>query len=83
MIMILRWYLFWEKEDFKEKKITRLLAAQLGGGEDERVVSRELTLRIRLRKIFPRHQMHHRGFAEGKPKSTERDITVQETTLVD
>lgn len=54
-----------------------------GGGEDKRIVSRELTLRIRLRKIFPRHQMHHRGFSEGKPKSTERDIAVQETTLVD
>lgn len=53
------------------------------GGEDKRVASRELTLRIRLRKIFPRHQMHHRGFSEGKPESTERDIAVQKTTLVD
>lgn len=54
-----------------------------GGGGDKKVASRELTLRIRLRKILPRHQMHHRGFSEGKPKSTERDIAVQKTTLVD
>lgn len=49
----------------------------------KRVASREFTLGIRLRKILPRHQMHHRGFSEGKPKSTERDIAVQKTTLVD
>lgn len=44
---------------------------------------REFTLGIRLRKILPRHQMHHRGFSEGKPESAERDIAVEETALVD
>jgi len=44
--------------------------------KEVRTGSREFTLGIRLRKILPRHQMHHRGFSEGKTKSTERDIAV-------
>lgn len=67
----------------RDVKSFATVLAHEGGGGDKRVASRQLTLRIRLRKILPRHQMHHRGFSEGKPKSTERDIAVQETTLVD
>lgn len=66
-----------------EGKAYKKFRNDLHGGGDNMVAFREFTLRIRLRKILPRHQMHHRGFSKGKPKSTERDIAVQETTLVD
>lgn len=59
-----------------EEKAYKKFRNDLHGGGDNIVASREFTLRIRLRKILPRHQMHHRGFSEGKPKSTERDIAV-------
>ena len=66
-----------------KEKAYKKFRNDLHEGRDNMVVSREFTLRIRLRKILSRHQMHHRGFSERKPKSTERDIAVQETTLVD
>lgn len=98
-IMILWWSLFRAKlknkilrafgfvmsmfGEAEEEKAYKKFRNDLHRGENNTVASHEFTLRIRLRKILPRHQMHHRGFSEGKPKSAERDIAVQETTLVD